>query len=200
MPLLRSGPMESDPAPRRRFPSSRKLLSIGERWNVPSVSLCAQFPPFNPYETHEPSFLLISFQLRHPKLLFTFTPPSPHPTAQRPFTACLRPGLVLSRERQLLKVLRPSNMHRMFCPNQAIRTDDHTLGFRTGGLSLLRAGAFRSSVHSTSLENRDRWRQFGVPSLCPVRRRGLWKSHLIFVRLLPHGRIPLRGHRCPRSQ
>ena len=64
-------------------------------------------------------------------------------------------GSVLSRKHQLFEVLRPGDMHGMLCPNQAIGTHNHSLGFRTGGLPLLCAGTFRSSVHPALLEDRD---------------------------------------------
>lgn len=180
---LPSGPMASDPALIRRLRSSLRLLYTGELWNVPSVFLCVWFLTFNAHKTHELSFLLISFRRYHFQLLSRWLIRNPlrdHTVPVSPNCATLVYrmlwlGLVLPPEHQLLKVLRPSDMHGMLCANQAIRTYYHTFSFRTCGLSLLRAGAFRSCLYLPSLENRDWQRWFGRPSSHSVTLRGHWK-------------------------
>jgi len=182
--VLHSGPMESGPVHRRRWQGFLKLPYIGGLWSVPSASSCVRFRlssliklinfcsvfhflPVIPFWIHRPTD---SNENLHGSIPVT-TPD--YATAERVFFV-FAGGSVLSREHQLFEVLRSGDMHGMLCPNQAVRTDNHSFGFRTCGLSLLCAGAFRSCIRPAPLEDRDWWRRFGMssPLVLQLRLRG----------------------------
>ena len=173
----------------------------------PICFLVCPFPTFDTHKTHQ----LFSFSISPPATsswIHCFVDSDENPPRfrsccptrlrDRRIHVCLScsRGSVLPPEYQLLEVLRPGDMYGMLCTNQAIRSNDNSLGFRTGGMSLLRAGAFRGRVHPALLEDRDWRRRFGMSP----RRVSFRDPNHIFVRRLRHGMIPPRGHPRQKSQ